>query len=46
MLFKRWNVKVFPTTPGIDRQGKPALRVQGKVDWTGQAAEKLLAGLL
>ena len=43
---RRWNVKVFPTTLGIDRQGKPALRVQGEVDWTGQAAEKLIAGLL
>ena len=43
---RRWNVKVFPTTLGIDKQGKPALRVQGEVDWTGKAAEKLIAGLL
>ena len=43
---RRWNVKVFPTTLGIDKQGKPALRVQGEVDWTGQAAEKLIAGLI
>ena len=42
---KRWNVRVFPTTLGIDKQGKPALRVQGEVDWTGQAAKKLIDGL-
>ena len=41
----RWGVRVFPTTLGIDRQGKPALRVQGEVDWTGKAAEKLITGL-
>ena len=41
----RWGVRVFPTTLGIDRQGKPAFRVQGEVDWTGKAAEKLITGL-
>ena len=43
---RRWGVRVFPTTLGIDKQGMPALRVQGEVDWTGKAAEKLIAGLL
>lgn len=43
---RRWGVRVFPTTLGIDKQGKPALRVQGEVDWTGKAVEKLIAGLL
>ena len=42
----RWGVKVFPTTLAIDRHGQPRLRVQGEVDWTGKAAEKLIASLL
>ena len=43
---RRWDVKVFPTTLAIDRHGQPRLRVQGEVDWTGKAAEKLIASLL
>jgi thiol-disulfide isomerase/thioredoxin len=43
---RRWGVKVFPTTLAIDRRGQPRLRVQGEVDWTGKAAEKLVASLL
>lgn len=43
---RRWGVKVFPTSLGIDRQGKPRQRIQGEVDWTSSAAEKLIAGLL
>ncbi|MDB5929388.1 MAG: Redoxin domain protein [Polaromonas sp.] len=42
---KRWGVKVFPTTLGIDKQGKPAYRVQGEVDWSGKAAEQLITRL-
>lgn len=41
----RWGVRVFPTTLGIDTQEKPALRVQGEMDWTGKSAEKLITGL-
>jgi hypothetical protein len=41
-----WGVKVFPTTLMIDVAGRPRLRVKGEVDWTGTAAEKLMAGLL
>jgi thiol-disulfide isomerase/thioredoxin len=41
-----WGVKVFPTTLMIDVAGRPRLRVRGEVDWTGPAAEKLIAGLL
>jgi thiol-disulfide isomerase/thioredoxin len=41
-----WDVKVFPTTLMIDVKGRPRLRVKGEVDWTGPAAEKLIAGLL
>jgi hypothetical protein len=43
---RRWGVKVFPTTLMIDSAGRPRLRVKGEVDWTGPAAEKLIAGLL
>jgi hypothetical protein len=39
-----WGVKVFPTTLMIDVAGRPRLRVKGEVDWTGPAAEKLIAG--
>jgi thiol-disulfide isomerase/thioredoxin len=43
---KDWGVKVFPTTLMMDVAGRPRLRVKGEVDWTGPAAEKLIAGLL
>lgn len=43
---RRWGVKVFPTTLMMDSAGRPRLRVKGEVDWTGPAAEKLIAGLL
>ena len=44
-LAHRWGVKVFPTTLAMDSHGQPRLRVQGEVDWTGKAAEKLITGL-
>lgn len=43
---RQWGVKVFPTTLLIDSRGQPRQRVQGEVDWTGDAAAKLIAGLL
>jgi thiol-disulfide isomerase/thioredoxin len=43
---RRWGVKVFPTTLMMDSAGRPRFRVKGEVDWTGPAAEKLIAGLL
>jgi thiol-disulfide isomerase/thioredoxin len=43
---RRWGVKVFPTTLMLDRKGRPRQRVQGEVDWTGSAAEQMIAGLL
>ncbi|ABE44822.1 TlpA family protein disulfide reductase [Polaromonas sp. JS666] len=43
---RQWGVKVFPTTLTIDSRGQPRHRVQGEVDWTSSAAEKLIAGLL
>lgn len=42
----QWGVKVFPTTLTLDSRGRPRQRVQGELDWTGSAAEKLIAGLL
>ncbi|MGH8858834.1 MAG: TlpA family protein disulfide reductase [Polaromonas sp.] len=42
---RQWGVKVFPTTLMLDSQGQPRQRVQGEVDWTSSAAEKLIAGL-
>lgn len=43
---RAWGVKVFPTTLMVDATGRPRWRVKGEVDWTGAAAEKLIAGLL
>ncbi|MDQ3060257.1 MAG: TlpA family protein disulfide reductase [Pseudomonadota bacterium] len=43
---RQWGVKVFPTTLLLDHRGQPRQRVQGEVDWTSDAAEKLIAGLL
>ena len=45
-LARQWGVKVFPTTLMIDRRGRPRQRVQGEVDWTGDAATRLIAALL
>ena len=42
---RQWGVKVFPTTLTLDSRGQPRQRVQGEVDWTSSAAEKLIAGL-
>lgn len=42
---KRWEVKVFPSTLMLDSRGQPRHRVQGEVDWTGQAAEQLIRSL-
>lgn len=44
-LAHRWGIKVFPSTLAIDSRGQPRLRVQGEVDWTGKAAEKLIGSL-
>ncbi len=43
---RQWGVKVFPTTLTLDSQGRPRQRVQGEVDWTSNAAEQLIAGLM
>lgn len=43
---RRWGVKVFPSTLTLDWRGQPRHRVQGEMDWTGSASEKLVAELL
>lgn len=43
---RRWGVKIFPSTLTLDRRGQPRQRVQGEVDWSGSAAEALVAELL
>ena len=43
---RRWGVKVFPTTLGIDKHATPSWQVQGEVDWTGKAAGRLIDRLL
>ena len=43
---RRWGLKVFPSTLTLDWRGQPRHRVQGEMDWTGSAAEKLIAQLL
>ena len=45
LLARQWGVKVFPTTLLVDARNRPKSRVQGEVDWTGQAAGRLVAGL-
>jgi len=45
LLARQWGVKVFPTTLLVDARSRPKIRVQGEVDWTGQAAARLVAGL-
>lgn len=45
-IARQWDVKVFPGTMLIAADGKPAMRIRGEVDWSGAAAEKLIAPLL
>lgn len=45
-MARQWGVKVFPTTLLIDSRGNPRQRVQGEVDWTSDAATRLISALL
>jgi thiol-disulfide isomerase/thioredoxin len=45
-MARQWGARIFPTTVLIDATGQPRQRVQGEVEWTGQAAEQLIAPLL
>lgn len=42
---RQWGVKVFPTTLLIDSRGHPRQRVQGEMDWTSDAATRLITSL-
>jgi thiol-disulfide isomerase/thioredoxin len=42
---RQWGVKVFPTTLLIDSRSRPRQRVQGEMDWTSDAATRLIAAL-
>jgi thiol-disulfide isomerase/thioredoxin len=44
-LAAQQDVKVFPTTLTLDSGGQPQQRIRGEMDWTSQAAEKIIAGL-
>jgi thiol-disulfide isomerase/thioredoxin len=41
-----WQVRVFPTTVAIGRDGRTAFSVTGEVDWSGAAARQWIAALL
>lgn len=41
-----WQVRVFPTTVAIGRDGRAAFSVIGEADWTGDAARQWLRPLL
>ncbi|MDO8718083.1 MAG: TlpA disulfide reductase family protein, partial [Polaromonas sp.] len=45
-MARQWDVNVFPTTLTVDHRGQPRQRVRGEVDWSGRAAEGLIAGLI
>jgi thiol-disulfide isomerase/thioredoxin len=45
-IAKRYGVKIFPTTVGIGRDGKPRWRVRGEMDWSAPEALRLVDTLL
>jgi thiol-disulfide isomerase/thioredoxin len=45
-ITRAWDVRVFPSTMLIGADGRARLRIRGEVDWSGAAAEKMVAGLL
>jgi thiol-disulfide isomerase/thioredoxin len=45
-IAKRYAVKIFPTTVGIGRDGKPRWRVRGELDWSAPASLHLVDTLL
>lgn len=45
VLARQWGVKAFPTTVMVAADGKVRAVVQGELDWTGQAADRLLQAL-
>jgi thiol-disulfide isomerase/thioredoxin len=45
-IARRWAVKIFPTTVGIGRDGKPRWRMRGEMDWSSREALRLVDDLL
>lgn len=45
-IAKRYAVRVFPTTVGIGRDGKPRWRVRGEMDWSSPESLRLVDTLL
>jgi thiol-disulfide isomerase/thioredoxin len=45
-IAKRYAVKIFPTTVGIGRDGKPRWRVRGEMDWSAAESLRLVDTLL
>jgi thiol-disulfide isomerase/thioredoxin len=43
---RRWAVKIFPTTVGIGRDGRPRWRMRGEMDWSAPEALRLVDSLL
>ena len=43
---RAWQVRVFPTTVVIDRQGRARFSVTGEVDWTGPMAREWIRSIL
>ncbi len=43
---RAWQVRIFPTTVVIDRQGRALFTVTGEVDWTGPEAREWMASVL
>jgi thiol-disulfide isomerase/thioredoxin len=41
-----WQVRIFPTTVAVGRDGRAAFSIVGEVDWSGQAARQWIAALL
>jgi thiol-disulfide isomerase/thioredoxin len=43
---RAWDVRVFPTTVVIARDGRPAFSLIGEVDWAGESLRQWMAPLL
>lgn len=45
-MTRQWGVKVFPTTVLVGADGRVRAVLRGELDWTGQAAQRLVEPLL
>jgi hypothetical protein len=43
---KDWQVRIFPTTVVIGRNGRAAFSVTGEVDWSGSTPRQWIASVL